>query len=130
MNRSIAALAALAFALLAGSAQASSHTEPLPCSYDGYPRVVCDYKMASTSSGWVEVGPSCTSPRKFEAYDRSKRVDLYADGKWVAPGKFRMRAYGSPLGPLRVMGTFRDGRVYFINRSRFPVLIDFYIDCP
>lgn len=99
--------------------------------YDGYPRVYCHITLRSHSSGWVKLGPACGRPRNFDAYDRSKRVDLRARGEWIAPGTMRFLAYGSPLGPLRGKAKLRSGKhIDFYNRSRFPVMFDFYVDCP
>lgn len=105
---------------------------PLPCAPgDYYPTVICGTSIPSQRSSTLTRKGSCYGWRQWYAFDRSRRVNLWGKAHWVAPGKFRIRAYGSPLGPLSVTGhIYSTHRVKLWNFSRFPVLVRFAEDCP
>lgn len=122
---------AAAVLLVANVSLAHGSTRTSSCTSTNYGPYVCDVRLLSHSIDHITLASDCGRPRGFYAADRSKRVDLHADGAWIAPGVVRMRAYGSPLGALRVVAKIRSSTsIVLRNRSRFSVIVLFKMDCP
>lgn len=104
---------------------------PLPCPFNEFlGQRVCTWRLPSKSYSPIVFNDNCGAPRRFAAWDRSKRVSYYAEGHWIAPGVVRMRDYGAPLGPIWVVARIKSAkRLTLRNRSAFPVTIRWVVTC-